>query len=68
MPTQFHVDIIPSDRATDCDGNMEHIGVWVRKNGEWATIWQRRKRNSKTLQKQIKSLKNILKINKIFQT
>lgn len=34
----LHVDIIPGDRAADCDANMEPIGVWVRKNGEWAII------------------------------
>ncbi|MCC0720051.1 MULTISPECIES: RNHCP domain-containing protein [unclassified Clostridioides] len=34
----LHVDIIPGDRVADCDGDMEPIGVWVRKNGEWAII------------------------------
>ena len=34
----LHVDIIPVDRAADFDANMEPIGVWVRKNGEWAII------------------------------
>ncbi|HCQ5549596.1 TPA: RNHCP domain-containing protein [Clostridioides difficile] len=34
----LYVDIIPGDRAADCDANMEPIGVWVRKNGEWAII------------------------------
>ncbi|WMI80017.1 RNHCP domain-containing protein [Anaerotignum sp. MB30-C6] len=34
----LHVDDLPGDRAADCDGIMEPIGVWVRKNGEWAII------------------------------
>jgi len=28
----------PGDRASPCGGVMEPIGVWVRKNGEWAVI------------------------------
>jgi len=28
----------PGDRASRCGGTMEPIGVWVRKNGEWAVI------------------------------
>ena len=28
----------PGDRASACGGLMEPIGVWVRKNGEWAII------------------------------
>ena len=28
----------PGDRASACGGVMEPIGVWVRKNGEWAVI------------------------------
>lgn len=36
--TSLHVDNAPGDRAADCDGIMEPIGVWVRKNGEWAII------------------------------
>lgn len=34
----LHVDNEPGDRAADCGGVMEPIGVWVRKNGEWALI------------------------------
>jgi DNA-directed RNA polymerase subunit RPC12/RpoP len=34
----LHVDDTPGDRAAECDGIMEPIGVWVRKNGEWAII------------------------------
>lgn len=34
----LHVDDNPGDRASDCGGHMEPIGVWVRKNGEWAII------------------------------
>ena len=33
-----HVDVLPGDRAANCGGIMEPIGVWVRKNGEWAII------------------------------
>ena len=33
-----HVDIEPGDRESDCGSVMEPIGVWVRKNGEWALI------------------------------
>ncbi len=33
-----HVDNEPGDRDSDCGGVMEPIGVWVRKNGEWAVI------------------------------
>lgn len=33
-----HVDELPGDRAASCRGLMDPIGVWVRKNGEWAII------------------------------
>lgn len=33
-----HLDDEPGDRASACHGRMESIGVWVRKNGEWAVI------------------------------
>lgn len=36
--TSLHVDNTPGDRASDCGGLMEPIGVWVRKGGEWAII------------------------------
>ncbi|MEN1761354.1 RNHCP domain-containing protein [Anoxynatronum sibiricum] len=36
--SSLHVDDTPGDRAADCDGIMDPIGVWVRKNGEWAII------------------------------
>ena len=36
--TSLHLDEEPGDRASDCHGKMEPIGVWVRKNGEWALI------------------------------
>ena len=32
------MDDEPGDRAADCGGIMDAIGVWVRKNGEWAVI------------------------------
>jgi ribosome small subunit-dependent GTPase A len=34
----LHADITPGDRASLCRGIMDPIGVWVRKNGEWAII------------------------------
>jgi ribosome biogenesis GTPase len=36
--SSVHVDNDPGDRAADCGAVMEPIGVWVRKNGEWAII------------------------------
>lgn len=36
--TSLHLDNEPGDRESDCGGIMEPIGVWVRKNGEWAII------------------------------
>ena len=36
--SSLHVDDEPGDRAADCGGIMEPIGVWVRKSGEWAII------------------------------
>ncbi|MDD5955732.1 MAG: RNHCP domain-containing protein [Lachnospiraceae bacterium] len=34
----LHVDEIPGDRASNCGGIMEPIGVWVRSDGEWAIV------------------------------
>lgn len=36
--SSVHVDDLPGDRSANCSGVMEPIGVWVRKNGEWAII------------------------------
>ena len=36
--TSQHLDNEPGDRDAQCGGAMEAIGVWVRKNGEWAII------------------------------
>lgn len=36
--TSLHLDNEPGDRESDCEGIMDAIGVWVRKNGEWAII------------------------------
>lgn len=36
--SSIHVDNKPGDRASLCKGIMDPIGVWVRKNGEWAII------------------------------
>lgn len=34
----LHLDNKPGDRASLCKGVMDPIGVWVRKDGEWALI------------------------------
>lgn len=34
----IHVDDLPGDRAADCGGIMEPVGIWVKKNREWALI------------------------------
>jgi len=34
----LHIDKEKGDRSADCGGIMEPIGVWVKKNGEWAII------------------------------
>lgn len=36
--SSIHVDNTPGDRASLCKGIMDPIGVWVRKDGEWAII------------------------------
>ncbi len=36
--SSVHLDNEPGDRASLCRGVMDPIGVWVRKNGEWAII------------------------------
>lgn len=36
--SSIHVDNEPGDRSSLCKGIMDPIGVWVRKNGEWAII------------------------------
>lgn len=36
--SSIHVDEEPGDRASDCEGVMEPIGVWVKNNGEWCLI------------------------------
>ena len=34
----IHLDNEPGDRASGCHGIMDAIGVWVRKDNEWAII------------------------------
>ena len=34
----LHLDNEPGDREANCGGIMDPIGVWVKKNGEWAII------------------------------
>lgn len=36
--SSVHVDDEPGDRASLCNGIMDPVSVWVRKNGEWAVI------------------------------
>lgn len=36
--SSLHVDDEPGDRASECEGIMDPISVWVKKNGEWAII------------------------------
>ena len=36
--SSLHLDTRPGDRAADCGGIMDPVGVWVRKNGEWAVF------------------------------
>ena len=36
--SSIHLDDKPGDRSSLCKGIMDPIGVWVRKNGEWAII------------------------------
>ena len=33
-----HLDNTPGDRAADCSGSMEPIGISVRSDGEWALV------------------------------
>ena len=41
--SSLHLDNIPGDRSAGCGGIMDAIGVWVRKDGEWALIHRCRK-------------------------
>lgn len=36
--SSIHVDEEPGDRASECEGVMDPIGVWVKNNGEWCLI------------------------------
>ncbi len=36
--SSLHVDNEPGDRESDCHGAMEPVGVWVRREGEWAIV------------------------------
>lgn len=36
--SSLHLDNEPGDRMCKCHGIMEAVGVWVRKDGEWAII------------------------------
>lgn len=36
--SSVHVDNEPGDRSSLCGGIMDPIGIWVRKDGEWAII------------------------------
>lgn len=41
--SSLHLDNIPGDRAAHCGGTMDAIGIWARKDGEWALIHRCRK-------------------------
>ncbi|MDO4271190.1 MAG: RNHCP domain-containing protein [Eubacteriales bacterium] len=36
--SSLHVDDAPGDRSSGCGGVMDAVGVWVRRDGEWAVI------------------------------
>lgn len=36
--SSVHLDKVPGDRQSTCQGIMDPIGVWVRHDGEWAII------------------------------
>ena len=36
--SSIHLDDKPGDRSSLCKGIMDPVGVWVRKDGEWAII------------------------------
>lgn len=36
--SSVHLDNNPGDRDAHCGGIMDPIGIWVRKDGEWAVI------------------------------
>lgn len=36
--SSVHLDVEQGDRAASCGQIMDPIGVWVKKNGEWALI------------------------------
>lgn len=36
--SSLHLDDIPGDRAANCGGVMDAVGVWVRQDGEWALL------------------------------
>ena len=41
--SSLHLDNEPGDREANCGGIMDPIGVWIRKNGEWAIIYRCRR-------------------------
>lgn len=41
--SSVHLDNVPGDRAANCGGIMDAIGIWARKDGEWALIHRCRK-------------------------
>lgn len=59
--TSLHIDNQPGDRLSNCGGHMEPIGVWVRKNGEWALI-HRCKRCGKITSNRITADDNPMKL------
>ena len=59
--TSLHIDNQPGDRLSNCGGHMEPIGVWIRKNGEWALI-HRCKRCGKITSNRIAADDNPMKL------
>ena len=59
--SSLHVDEEPGDRASDCGGVMEPVGVWVRKGGEWALV-HRCRRCGKTSSNRVAADDNPLKL------
>ena len=54
--TSLPIDNQPGDRLSNCGGHMEPIGVWVRKNGEWALIHRCKRCGNPTVVRKFKGV------------
>lgn len=54
--TSLHIDNQPGDRLSNCGGHMEPIGVWIRKNGEWALIHRCKRCGNPTVVRKFKGV------------